>query len=50
MSVLDKYINEEFITWLIEFFGIIPAGFLLGMLSALLGYGIFKLINMIKRV
>lgn len=49
MSVLDTYADQSFLDWIMGFFALVPAGFLLGVICALVAFAIFRSIGFLRR-
>lgn len=47
-ALLDSNVQEGFLDFLVSFFALVPAGFLLGCLVGLVAFAAFRLLNLIR--
>lgn len=47
-SLLDCNVQDGFLDFLVGFFALVPAGFLLGLMVGLVAFGCFRLLNLIR--
>lgn len=50
MGAFDSYAVDGFVESLVQLFGLVPVGFLLGMLVGILSLGVFGLISLVRKV
>lgn len=46
--LLDANVQEGFLDFLMSFFALVPAGFMLGLLAGLVAFGAFRLLNLVR--
>lgn len=46
--LLDTNVQEGFLDFLMGFFALVPVGFLLGMLSGLVAFAVFRAVNLVR--
>lgn len=50
MGVLDAWAVEGFAESVAQLFAVVPAGFLLAALCGLVGFGVFGVFNLVRRL